>query len=377
MKQKVEIRSIESYQLDQLKSAVAAFLSSARSVRLDNAKTVLIKPNLLGGFAPEKAVTTHPIVIEAIIQYLLDRGKEVWLGDSPGGSGNVKQVWLTTGLQALADKYPIQLVNLSSAGVQEIITDGCTLRISKIVWQVDAIISVSKYKTHSLMAYTGAIKNLFGLVPGMIKTEYHKLFPATDNFGHMLAALHKTVKHRVVYHIMDGIVGMDGAGPSAGNPRNFGLLFGSTSAPALDYIASTFMGFKLKQIGYLKEALHDEGIIPSQIEYPVSFNDFRLKNVDIQTAGNSSHAMIFVPGFIKYLLKKTFVFYPLITDSCQACLICVKSCPVQTIKIGFEGIPAIDTDKCIRCLCCHEMCPYHAITIQKSLFARLVLKGGR
>jgi NAD-dependent dihydropyrimidine dehydrogenase PreA subunit len=223
------------------------------------------------------------------------------------------------------------------------------------------------------MAYTGALKNLFGLVPGMIKTEYHKTYPATEGFGHMLVALHKTVKHRVAYHIMDGIVGMDGAGPSAGNPRNFGLLFGSASAPALDYIGATYMGFKLRDVGYLKEALHDEGIIPSQIEYPVSFNGFRLTGVDTRTASNRSHIMNYVPGFMRFFLRKLFVFYPFITDKCKSCLVCVKSCPVQTIKIGFDGVPAIFTDNCIRCLCCHEMCPYTAITIRKSAFARLFL----
>ncbi len=373
MKPKVEIRKIDAYQPDLIKAAIESFLSSPRSFRLDNAKTVLIKPNLLGAFAPEKAVTTHPVVLEALIKYLLEIGKEVWLGDSPGGSGNVKQIWQVTGMQELADKYPIKLVNLASFGVQEFDINGCKLQISKIVWQVDAVISVSKYKTHSLMAYTGAIKNLYGLVPGMVKTEYHKLYPDTDGFGHMIASLHKTIKHRITYHIMDGIIGMEGAGPSAGKPRNFGLLFGSSSAPALDYIASSYMGFQLKQVKYLREVLHDEGIIPSQIEYPVSFTDFHIAKVDFQTAGLRSQMMRYIPGFVKLIVKRMFVFYPFITESCQACMICVKSCPVQTIKVGFNGVPAIDTDKCIRCLCCHELCPHHAIIIKKSPLAKLFL----
>lgn len=374
MKPKVELRKIDAYQLEPVKSAVEAFLASSRSFRLENAKTVLIKPNLLGGFAPEKAVTTHPIVLEAIIQILLSQGKEVWLGDSPGGSGNVKQIWQVTGMQALADKYNIRLVNFANYGVQKYDSGDCLLQISKIVWRVDAIISVSKYKTHSLMAYTGAIKNLYGLVPGMIKTDYHRQYPDTDAFGHMIAALHKAVKHRIAYHIMDGIVGMEGAGPSAGNPRNFGLLFGSTSAPALDYIAASFMGFRLNQIGYLREVLHYEGIIPSRIEYPVSFNEFCLPKVNNRTVGMSSRMLRYLPGVIKLLVNSTFDFYPNISQDCKACLICVKSCPVQTIKVGYNGIPAVDKNNCIRCLCCHEMCPHHAIEIKKSAVAKLFLK---
>jgi uncharacterized protein (DUF362 family)/Pyruvate/2-oxoacid:ferredoxin oxidoreductase delta subunit len=373
MKPKVSIRKITEYQLPELRAAVQDFLSGLDSLRLQNAKTVLVKPNLLGNFPPEQAVTTHPVVLEVVIQYLLECGKEVWLGDSPGGAGNVKQVWQTTGMQALADKYPIQLVNFASFGVQEFEADGLQLTISKVAWEADAIISVSKYKTHSLMAYTGALKNLYGLVPGMIKTVYHRQYINTDSFGHMLAELYKIVRHRVVYHIMDGIIGMDGAGPSAGRPRRFGLLFGSASAPALDFLASSYMGFSLKQLGYIKECLHADGIIPSQIEYPVSFNAFRLSKVDNLAAGWSSRIMGFVPPKIRVIADKVFDFHPYITDQCQACLICVKSCPVQTIVVGADGIPYIKPEKCIKCLCCHEMCPHQAIGLHKSWLAKLVL----
>jgi len=373
MKTKVSIRKIETYQLSVIKEAVADFLSGLKSSRLQNAKTVLIKPNLLGSFPPEQAVTTHPVVIEAIIQYLLDNGKEVWLGDSPGGAGNVKQVWQTTGMQELADKYPVKLVNISSFGFQDVEMDGVELKISKVVWEADAIINVSKYKTHGLMAYTGAIKNLYGLIPGLIKTQYHKQYPDAGGFGHMLTALYKIVRHRVAYHIMDGIVGMDGAGPSAGRPREFGLFFGSTSASALDFLAASFMGFSLNQLNYVKEALHEEGIIPSQIEYPVSFNGFRLNRVNRRAVWLSSKIMNQVPPWIEAVLEKVFDFYPHITNRCRACQICVKSCPVQTIVPGEDRIPVIITDKCIRCLCCHEMCPYQAIDIHKSFVAKLFI----
>ncbi|MFO7659490.1 MAG: DUF362 domain-containing protein [Candidatus Cloacimonadaceae bacterium] len=373
MKTKVAVRNIESYQLAIIKEAVADFLSSANPSRLQNAKTVLIKPNLLGAFAPEQAVTTHPVVIEAIIQYLLEAGKEVWLGDSAGGTANTTDVWQVTGMQELADKYAVRLVNFSSFGIQDFTVDGVELKLSKVVWQADAIINVSKYKTHGLMAYTGAIKNLYGLVPGLIKTEYHKQYPDGVSFGHMLATLYMIVRHRVAYHIMDGIVGMDGAGPSAGTPKEFGLLFGSTSAAALDYLAASFMGFHLKQIRYVKEALHEEGIIPSQIEFPLSFNDFRLPNVNRKAVWLSSNLMLQVPNGVRTILKKVFDFYPRITEACQACQICVKSCPVQTIEVVGEGIPFIKTDKCIRCLCCHELCPYRAIEIHKSLVAKLFM----
>lgn len=372
----VAIRKIDSYDLAEVKQAVSQFLSSAKPARLSAAKTVLIKPNLLGGFSPDKAVTTHPVVIEAVIQYLLERKKEVWLGDSPGGTANLNSVWQTCGLSALAAKYPVKLVNFSSYGVQEVSLGGTTLKISKIAWEADAIISLSKYKTHSMMAFTGAVKNLYGLVPGLIKSEYHKQNPETGDFAHLISTLYKAVKHRVCYHIMDGIEGMDGAGPSAGNVRQFGLLFGSQSAPALDYIASMIMGFKLGQVPYLKEVLHYDAILPSRISYPVSFKDYRIADADIKTATMRSLALSFAPSGITFLLNRLFNYYPLITADCKKCMVCVKSCPVQTIKVKKDGRPYVFRDKCIRCLCCHEMCPHHAIIIDKTILARMIFRGG-
>jgi uncharacterized protein (DUF362 family)/Pyruvate/2-oxoacid:ferredoxin oxidoreductase delta subunit len=371
----VAVRKIENYNVEEIREALTEFITNANSARLDSARTVLIKPNLLGAFAPEQAVTTHPAVVEALILVLQEMGKEVWLGDSPGGSGNAKNVWLKTGMQALADKYKIELVNFSGFGVQEIESEGMKLTISKVAWEADAIINVGKLKTHSLMAYTGAIKNLYGLVPGMIKTEYHKLYPGSDTFGKMLTSLYRIVRHRAVYHILDGIVGMDGAGPSAGRARNFGLLLGSVSAPALDYLAASFMGFKLDQVGYVKAALHADGIIPSQIEYPISFREFRLTKVNYLGAALSSRLLRHVPKAARLILRQVYDFYPVITETCQSCLLCVRSCPVQTIIHNPPDLPVIKTDKCIRCLCCHELCPHRAISLHKSLLARLVLSN--
>jgi uncharacterized protein (DUF362 family)/NAD-dependent dihydropyrimidine dehydrogenase PreA subunit len=375
MKTKVAIRKVEEYRLDLVSSAIADFLSACGSTRLDNAKTVLIKPNLLGGFAPEKAVTTHPIVVEAVIQYLLKAEKEVWIGDSPGGNVNLEQVWKSSGIKDLADKYPVKLINFAQHGIQEIKINGYSVQLSKAAWEADAIINIGKYKTHGLMAYTGNIKNLYGLVPGLTKSYYHRQYPDSTSFGLLLVALYKAIKHRVAYHILDGIVGMDGNGPSAGRPRKFGLLFGSTSAPALDYLASRFMGFKLNQVFYVKEALHSDGIIPSQIEYPISFNQFKMLRADISVAKLNSYTLKYMPSILKDIFKKLFDFSPVISDRCISCRICVDVCPEKTIGISSNGKPVIHTDNCIRCLCCHEMCPHHAIDIQKSFVSKLLMKN--
>ncbi|HQQ68635.1 MAG TPA: DUF362 domain-containing protein, partial [Candidatus Cloacimonadota bacterium] len=103
----VQIRSIDSYDLPQIEDAVKTWFNDLKDPKFGRSKRVLIKPNLLGAFPLERAVTTHPIVLEALIRYFLARKKEVWLGDSPGGSVPVPRVWDVCGIQDLADRYPI------------------------------------------------------------------------------------------------------------------------------------------------------------------------------------------------------------------------------------------------------------------------------
>ncbi len=145
------------------------------------------------------------------------------------------------------------------------------MKISEAIFKCGIVINVAKYKTHSLMAFTVRYKNLYGLVPGMVKSEYHRENPDTFSFSAKLLAIYCLIRSKITYSIIDGITGMDGAGPSAGNTKHFGLLMGSDSIPALDAVASRMMGFKMKDVPYLWDALHMEGIYPSKIRVPQSF----------------------------------------------------------------------------------------------------------
>jgi len=375
MKTSVSIRKIESYDLKELDAAIKCWLDGLRSAKINRSKRVLIKPNALAAYPPQRAVTTHPIVLEAVIRYFLALGKEVWLGDSPGGTGSFEQVFRTCGFSELAERYPIKLVNLSTSGYREVVVDGIPLKISELLWKCGVVISVSKYKTHSLMSFTGAVKNLYGLVPGLIKTEYHKLYPDTNSFAAMLAALHKAVQNKITYNIMDGIVGMDGAGPSAGKPKQFGLIFGSVSAPALDTVAASMMGFKISDVPYLPQILHDNAILPSRIGIPTSFRNYKLEDVDIRTVKLSKDLLVYVPGFAKNAFRKIYNVHPYVAENCKRCGVCVNNCPVKAISYKDDGYPVIDNAKCIKCMCCHELCPHQAIEIHKPWILRMAQRN--
>ena len=186
----VEIRKIDSYDLSIIEEAVTSFFSGIKSHKINHCKRVLIKPNALGAYPPERAVTTHPIVLEAIIRYFLDRKKEIWFGDSSGGSVSFENVWQTCGYSSLAEKYHLKVVNFSTLGFRELSYKDKKIKISEALFRCGIIINVGKYKTHQLTAFTGALKNLYGFVPGLVKSEYHRLYPDTNSFAAMLTALY-------------------------------------------------------------------------------------------------------------------------------------------------------------------------------------------
>ncbi|MCB5262581.1 MAG: DUF362 domain-containing protein [Candidatus Cloacimonetes bacterium] len=370
----VQIRAIDSYDLPAIEDAVSQWFDQLRDPKLKRSKRVLIKPNTLGAYHPDRAVTTHPVVLEAIIRYFLKRKKEVWMGDSPGGTVSVQKVWETCGWQDLAERYPIKLVNLSTSGYRELKYDGIPVKVSEVLFQCGIVINVAKYKTHSLMTYTGALKNLYGLVPGMIKSEYHRLNPDTRSFAELLLALYGLCRNKITYSIIDGIVGMDGNGPSAGNPKPFGLLMGSDNIPALDTIAAQMMGLKVTDVPYLWGALHREGILPSRIKVPHSFIHHRLPDVDIRMVKMSKESLKYMPKALRYAFRQVYYYYPQVSERCVRCGVCVKSCPVSALAWQQDGFPKVDKDICIKCMCCHELCPTQAIDIHKSFVARMFLK---
>ncbi len=61
---------------------------------------------------------------------------------------------------------------------------------------------------------------------------------------------------------------------------------------------------------------------------------------------------------------KALISYYIEPEKCQACLICLRECPVGTITGGKNLIHIIDQDKCTKCGTCLEVCPprFGAIT---------------
>ncbi len=373
---KVHIKKFHDYDVNKINLFFGEVFRNLKiDEKLKGLKKILIKPNLLGAYLPERAVTTHPAVLEALILYLKDFNLDIIVGDSPGGTVSSDLVYQQTGIKEVCDKYNVKLVNFKKNGILTIEKEGIKFFITKFVEEVDAIIDLSKYKTHSLMYYTGSVKNLYGLIPGLKKSDYHKEFQTHIEFSKVLYNLYSIVTDKILINIQDGIVGMEGEGPSSGIPRKFGLIFVSLKSSALDFIASKMMGFHLNQLPYIEKALDIDGIKPIEIKTDRQWENFIFEKVKIKKVSTIIKILDYTPTVVKNVVRKLFDYYPDFNDRCKKCFVCVKSCPVEAMKLE-KGMlhPEIDREKCIKCMCCHEFCPYDAIFVHKTLLAKILIK---
>ena len=338
-------------------------------------QSVLIKPNLLSDHIPDEAVTTHPAVVRGLIRLVKAQGASPWVADSPAIIADLKRVWERTGIGQVCCEEGVPLVNLEKAGSKSFEEDGIHFTVATPVLEADAIISVPKVKTHVLTGLTGAVKNLYGTVPGLQKTLFHKTYPYPQDFARLLVAIYRRVKP--VLSVADGIVGMEGNGPSAGDPIELEFLAASADAIALDVVLCRALGLNPHQVVHL-EAARKAGFGVSDWNAIVTDGDVIGALVPRDYHLPSTVPLNYVPQWLVRLVQPLIWHRPAISGDCVYCGKCVKACPVGALKMVPGKRPVLLSDKCIACCCCHEMCPSHAIEMRPSpffRFARQFTKG--
>lgn len=335
-------------------------------------QTVLIKPNLLVASKPEEAICTHPAVVKAVVKLVQEAGGAVMIGDSPG-FGSTERVASKAGIAHVCQETGATLVSFKE--YREV-----TFRQGKVckkfplalpVLRADVIISVAKLKTHGLTGYTGAVKNLFGCIPGTLKPSFHLRMQKREDFGAMLVDLYCLV--RPALSIVDGIIGMEGNGPRNGSPREVGVILAGADGVAVDTVAAAVIGMDPLSVP-TNQAAARWGVGVTDIEEieilgvklaDVMLKDFAFSSGVAQTADR-------VPAFLVNLLQNHLTAKPVvIPELCRGCGVCMESCPARTIRVA-KGTAHIQEKECIRCYCCQELCPHNAIELRKSWLSRLL-----
>jgi uncharacterized protein (DUF362 family)/Pyruvate/2-oxoacid:ferredoxin oxidoreductase delta subunit len=368
MNNKISIRKCKEYDLHTVYDLIADIYNKTDGPDVKG-KRVLVKPNILTDDDPAKCISTHPVVVEAMIRFLQSSGATVVVGDSPAVHSQ-KFRGEKSGIFKVCENTGATWVDFMSNPIEKVLRKG-KIRIASITEQVDLIISLPKFKNHELVYFTGAIKNSLGLVPGFSKAKQHALHQDRSRFGEFLVDLNEAVTPD--YFFMDAIMGMEGPGPGRGWPVEIGLLIGSTNPLVLDMTASRIAGYEpllvptSRTAFFRKNWLHSEDDIIYDGPEMNSIIKKGFTKIPISTTNNI--ALKFVMKRIKFLkkLERRPVF---IHESCTGCQKCVNICPVDAITpLPSKKTHIVLTDsKCIRCFCCSEVCTDNAVVIKRKVF---------
>lgn len=376
----VSLARCKDYNYELVKKAVEKSFDNLGGVGryIFPGEKVLLKVNLLMKKSPEEATTTHPAFVKALAEVLIQYGAEVIIGDSPGGPFNasvLRGVYKACGMEEIANQVGATL-NYNTNSVEIKNEEGLILkRINaiEIMTKVDKVISVSKLKTHGMMMFTGAVKNMFGVVAGLEKAEYHVRMPNNVDFSNALVDI--CVASKPVLSFMDGIVGMEGEGPSAGEPREVGVVIASSSPYHLDVAATNIIGLEPTKVPTVQRCV-ERGICNG------NFTDIELVGDDIQDFILSDYAVPDIrsidllegklPKFMRDILNGLLQPKPVFLHNiCVGCSDCAENCPPRVIEM-INNKPIVNLDECIRCFCCQELCPVKAVVIHRPLLMKLL-----
>jgi uncharacterized protein (DUF362 family)/Pyruvate/2-oxoacid:ferredoxin oxidoreductase delta subunit len=339
--------------------------------------TVLLKPNLLSPKPPSAAVTTHPSIVEGIINEVRKLDAEIMLGDSSGGIGKTKEVLEISGVKSAAEKCGVPIKNFDETGAYVVkIPNGRVLdriHVAKPVKDADVLISLPKLKTHALTLYTGAIKNVYGCMPGGNKMLIHSMMKNPVQFAEALSDIYSVIKPELA--VMDGVIGMEGFGPAQGKVVKSRVVIASRDSVALDAVASSIMGYDPFDIPTLKFAHEDGHGIGDLDQIEVLGASIQDVKIDFKKPVRLYKGINWITRPLRTYFRVRFVRLPYpVKGNCTQCKSCEESCPTKAIKVNKD--PKFDHDKCIMCYCCHEICPSNAIKLKKSLFSRSLYSEG-
>ena len=367
----VYLKKCDTYEFDKLKESIRLALDSTTFKNIKDTDSVFIKVNCLGAYAENLAITTNPLFLKAVIELVKEKTQKILVGDNPANKDLVLAL-KKNGMYKVIEEENLKVLN---GAVQTTITNHNyhtykEFDVSKEIVDADYLINLPKLKTHTLTYFSGAQKNLFGLIYGLQKSSWHVKAPTPLDFAYVICDLYGAIKENYeeghIINLCDGIIALEGEGPStSGSPKQASIILASNDCISLDQVA-----IKLAK-------LNKDKYIIGKIAGEVNLGEANLDNINIigddinlfkevslrePDQGISSKAM----KFLKHkAIRNICLEHPKVNkELCVRCGECAKMCSSHALTIEKGEYPHLTSSKCIRCWCCQEVCPHHAI--QKS-----------
>lgn len=359
---KVFIRQA-TYDPPLLQQHIAEMLDSMGPDWIVPGARVLIKPNLLLPAAPDKGIVTHPQVVRAVAEHLLDKGARVQISDS-SGTGSFRKVITETRYKEVLEGLDVTLTPFEASVEADIGEPYGRIPIARDAMEADLVINLAKLKTHAQMYLTLGVKNIFGCIVGLRKPEWH-MRAGVDRrrFARLLVQIHQAVCP--AFTIVDGILALEGQGPGrSGHPRHLGLLLGGANTHAVDKTICTLLGLAPEALLTYAEARAMD-LFDGQVHVNGDMkiiSDFRFPALHSLSLGTETLSRF----MRRYVIQKPVADNHL----CKLCGECWKICPATAITHNTRGV-IFDYDRCIRCYCCIEVCPHAAIHAREPLLGRV------
>ncbi len=334
---------------------------------------VIVKPNLLMPSKDEKAIITHSEFFRAVVQIVKQSGGRPVLLESPAIHSLAHTIQKTRYAQVVKSE-DIEVADPSKT--RRLTYEGAKkfkhLEISEAYFDADIILNLPKFKTHGITYITGAVKLLFGAIPGVEKSKMHLRAPTPEEFSDFILDLYGAMNYgfsppKPIIHIMDAILVQEGEGPGpAGKPKWLNAVLCGENGIAVDYVATRIAGLDIKKaLTVVKGFKRNYGVSCADEIEVIGEAIPQMQAGDFQPAtGGSLFSNMFRWPITTPVFKNLFLDRPVPQESiCTLCYQCKKICPSGAIRAsdGKKKVPSYDYNACIRCYCCLEICPEAAI----------------
>jgi uncharacterized protein (DUF362 family)/ferredoxin len=341
---------------------------------------VLIKPNFIREEPSFMGTTTNIGVIKATVKLVKEAGALPIVGEASGNQYDTEAVYENLGLREALEDVKIldldkdEIVNVKIEGAKALKEVG----VAKTVLEADFIIGLPLLKTHMTTNTTIGMKNMMGILPQREKWKMHM-----SGLHQALVDLNRLAKPNLV--IVDGIVGMEGLGPTIGKPVQMNLILAGNDVVAVDTVGSAVMGFALEEVEHLVLAGRD-GLGINNLD------DIEIRGEKIEDVarpfkkpfkGSLGPKFLFAWANFQYrfgtfmLNRFGYDIRPFLKDFsniyvakpklkkqlCNKCGECVTVC--RTKALTMKDYPSIDYGTCSKCLRCMERCPENALSFSR------------